>query len=139
MEDSKIKLANTLTYAGTLPFVVSLFTNLSGMNATDITSITNSYGAIILSFLCGIHWAASLFFSEKCPRNLFITSNIIALAAWFSLLLSYPFFTHALLILCFLYLLALDYSLMQAGILAKWFYELRRNATFIVVVCLLGS
>jgi len=94
------------------------------------------YSVIISSFLCGIHWAIYLFFSGKCPRNLFITSNIIALIAWLTLSLANLHTALLLQSLCFLYLLTIDYRLVAGGIIPDWFYLLRRNATTIVVISL---
>lgn len=142
MKQSDITLANALTYSGTLPLIGSAI--LPGFPVTELDAafIASTYGAIIISFLCGIHWAVYLFFADKCPRNLLITSNIVALLAWGSLLaanylLIDPMGTLLVQALCFLYLLVLDWQLHKAGILADWFIRLRRNATAIVVICLL--
>jgi hypothetical protein len=102
----------------------------------DSALIAITYSAIIISFLCGIHWAVYLFFAEKCPRNLLMTSNGVALLAWSSLLATHQSIAIALQAVCFLYLLTLDLQLRDGGILPQWFYGLRRNATMIVVVCL---
>lgn len=130
------QLAGILTYSGTLPLVgcvVLLFAPLAGV---DGKLVALAYAAVILSFLCGIHWAVFLFFSEKCPNNLLITSNIVALLAWASLLVAHHELTLAFQGLCFLALFALDFKLRNAGLLPEWFYHLRRNATIIVVFCL---
>jgi len=134
-QDSKT-LANILTYSGTLPLVGCVIAMLIPIITIDIGMIARTYSAVIISFLCGIHWAAYLFFSEKCPRNLLITSNVIALLAWLSLLIPHQPITTVLQGVCFLYLLMLDLKLRNAGIIPEWFYSLRRNATIIVVLCL---
>lgn len=136
MKQNQITLANILTYSGTLPLIAAaLLTQLPAATASAWI-IATAYSAIIISFLCGIHWAIYLFFSEKCPRNLLITSNFVALLAWFSLLVAHQPMALILQMLCFIYLLALDLKLRDAGILPQWFYSLRRNATIIVVFCL---
>ena len=129
-------LAITLTYSGTLPLIGSVFLIYFPLANIDALRIAATYSTMILSFLCGIHWAIYLFFSEKCPRNLLLTSNIIALLAWASLLLISPM-TLLLQALSFLYLLTLDLKILGAGLYPDWFYRLRRNATIIVVLCLL--
>ena len=96
-----------------------------------------TYGAIILSFLAGIHWAIYLFFADHCPRNLLLTSNSIALIGWASLGVDLFPVALGLQAICFLYLLILDLKLHRAGLLPTWFFHLRRNATAIVVVCLM--
>lgn len=141
MKQRDIIVANTLTYSGTLPLIGSVvllqFPTLLPMTGLDAALIASTYGAVIISFLCGIHWAAYLFFADRCPRHLLIRSNVVALLAWASLLTGNQLTTSLLQILCFLYLLALDSKLRDAGLLAEWFFRLRRNATLIVVLCLL--
>ena len=137
MKLSNIKLANLLTYSGTLPLVASVFLLFSPVAGFDGILIAKAYGAIIISFLCGIHWSTYLFFAEKCPRNLLVTSNAVALLAWSSLLFTNQVSALILQSLCFVYLFMLDRKLHEAGLLSEWFYALRRNATVIVVVCLL--
>lgn len=137
MTQSRILLAKILTYSGTIPFVIATIIQFFPVRELESLLIAQTYSAIIISFLCGIHWAIYLFFFDKCPRNLFITSNIVALLAWSSLLISPPVIGILLQSLCFLYLLVLDLGLRNAGALPEWFYLLRRNATIIVVLCLL--
>jgi len=136
MKKRQITLAKILTYSGTLPFITSAATQYFTLDGWDSALIAKTYSAIIIAFLCGIHWAAYLFFAEKCPRNLLITSNVTALLAWASLLLVHQPVALLLQSLCFLYMLTLDLKLRDAGILPEWFYSLRRNATAIVVVFL---
>lgn len=136
MKNSNIMRAKILTYSGTLPLVASAIGIYFSANGFDSALIARTYAAIIISFLCGIHWAVYLFLAEKCPRNLLITSNVIALLAWASLLATHQSIAIVLQTLCFLYLLTLDLKLRDAGIIPEWFYSLRRNATIIVVLCL---
>jgi hypothetical protein len=136
MKKNQITLAKILTYSGTLPIIASAVAYYFPVAGWDSTLIARTYAAIIISFLCGIHWAAYFFFAEKCPRNLLITSNVVALLAWASLLVPQASITILLQALCFLYLLTLDLKLRDACILPPWFYSLRRNATIIVVLCL---
>jgi hypothetical protein len=136
MTKNSIITAKILTYSGTLPLiasVISVFFPFEGLNPVFVAT---TYSAIIISFLCGIHWAAYIFFADKCPRYLLITSNVVALLAWLSLLLMPQATTTILQALCFLYLLTLDSKIRNAGMYPGWFYTLRRNATIIVVLCL---
>lgn len=82
MKQHDITLANALTYSGTLPLIGSVITLYFPVAGLDGALIASTYSAVIISFLCGIHWATYLFFAERCPRNLLITSNIVALLAW---------------------------------------------------------
>ena len=136
MKQNSVTLAKILTYSGTLPLIASVVLIFFPVTGFDAALIATSYSAIIISFLCGIHWAVYLLFAEKCPRNLLITSNLIALLAWISLFLQHSPIIIFLQALCFLYLLTLDLKLRDAGIIPEWFYALRRNATMIVVLCL---
>jgi hypothetical protein len=145
MKQLDINIANTLTYSGTLPLIGSvillyfpmMIAPALPMAGLDGAVISSTYSAVIISFLCGIHWAAYLFFSDRCPRYLLIISNIVALLAWVSLLLSHQLAAALLQAACFIFLLGLDVWLRDAGIYAEWFFRLRRNATLIVVICLL--
>lgn len=136
MQQRQITLAKTLTYSGTLPLLASVVTLYFAASAWDSTFIARTYAAIIISFLCGIHWAIYLLFAEKCPSYLLITSNGVTLLAWASLLITHQSAAIILQALCFLYLLTLDLKLRDADVLPPWFYALRCNATVIVVVCL---
>jgi hypothetical protein len=131
------RLAQGLTYAGALPLVLSaLALTLGYISPAGATLLCMSYSAIILSFLSGIHWAVYLFFAAQCPRNLLLTSNIVALLAWLSLLAMHSTWVLLLQILCFLYLLVLDAKLHTVGLIPRWFFSLRRNVTTLVVLTL---
>ena len=141
MKQRDITVANALTYSGTLPLIASVimlsFPTAIPIAGLDGAVIASTYSAVIISFLCGIHWAVALFFADRYPRYLLISSNVVALLAWASLLATNQLATTLLQLVCFLYLLVLDVKLRNAGILAEWFFRLRRNATMIVALCLL--
>ena len=129
-------LARTLSYSGALPFV--FFTALAALGYNDVNSIyfLKTYSVVIIAFLSGIHWAMYLLKPEKCPRNMLVTSNFAALLAWFSLLIPSSRTAFVLQEFTFLYLLILDYKLNLNGALEDWIYDVRRNATFTVCICL---
>ena len=132
------RLAQALTYAGTLPLMgCGLLAWTRSAPGVDAAGIGIAYAAIIASFISGIHWAASLFFSPRCGHLPLIVSNVIALAAWISVLLGDASWACLLLGLCFVSLLMLDRRLHAQAVLPTWFYRLRRNATMIVVSLLL--
>lgn len=137
MKPLQQNIAQILTYCGTIPLVASALGLMLGVVVLEqVTPIAMGYGAIIIAFLSGIHWAVYVFFAERCPTNLLITSNIAALLAWASLFIPLVLGGIMLQILCFHYLLRLDNKLQQIAILPLWFYRLRRNATVIVIVSL---
>lgn len=132
------QLAQILTYAGTLPLVTCVALSFAPITGFDNHLFASTYSAIIISFLCGMHWAIFLYFAEKCPQNLLATSNVVALLAWGSLLVIHREFTYIFQALCFVFLFMLDFKLNDAGVLPEWFYPLRRNATIIVVLSLVA-
>lgn len=134
MKQIQITLAKILTFSGTLPIIGSALLIYIPFADLKPAFVATAYSAIIISFLSGIHWAVYLFFAEKCPRNLLITSNATALLAWISLLITNSYAALLIQSLCFLYLLKLDWTLFKLEILPKWFYGLRQNATMIVLL-----
>ena len=133
MNEKNIFIARLLTYTGITPFLffgMAVVLQASGLNY-NLALV--AYGAVIMSFLCGIHWAVFLFFSQKCSRNLLLHSNAITLVGWLSLLSVMSYLTLVLQILCFLYLLIIDLEIYRNKVIPSWFFHLRLNATLIVV------
>ncbi len=137
------RLAQSLTYAGTLPLIACAAAVWmprlldADVVTVDVAAIAVAYGAIIASFVSGIHWAASVFFPQRCGYLPLIASNAVALLAWLCLLWDYAAGACMLLALCFVALFAVDRRLHAQAVLPTWFYRLRRNATTIVVSMLL--
>ena len=138
MAQSHQQLARLLTYSGALPFIACVLATIVDLNLIDASWVGVAYGAVILSFISGMHWGIYLFHAASCSRNLFITSNIATLFGWVSLLV-YPHGASFLIqVSCFAGLLWLDRGLAQRGVLPPWFFRLRLHATFIVVSSLIG-
>lgn len=129
-------IAKILVYSGVLPFFLLGIAGIHPVNGFNFNLSLAVYGAVIISFLSGIHWAIFLFFEEQYSRNLFIHSNVVTLLAWLSVLSSRIYLTLLLQIICFSYLLILDYDLYKNKILPAWFYRLRCNATGLVTIFL---
>ena len=122
-----------LTYLGILPFAMCtalLFSNYAQINPTKWMI---GYSAIIASFISGSHWG--IYSSKSIRINLLIHSNIIALLAWLSLLIP-THFAVITLIFCFLYLITLDYIMLQDKIIPNWYFKIRISATTIVILLL---
>lgn len=140
MNNKNILLAKILTYSGIIPLIASIilfFTPIPLLREINPVLFALTYSAVIISFLCGIHWVIYLFFSAKCSQNLLIISNIVTLISWFCVILS-PKVAYLLIqSACFIYLLIIDIKLYKEDILPKWFYYLRRNATLLVIIILL--
>lgn len=119
-----------LAGAGTLPFLAGaaglLLRNGEWIGAVQV------YGAVIASFVCGIHWGAALFAAEGLALRLFLVSNIAALLGWVAALLpTGPGFL--LLAVLFAALLTVDRHLWRAGLWPLWFWRLRGVITAVVV------
>ena len=128
-------LAQILTYAGTLPFlgaaiIPTVQADFLGLNYNQIIL---TYGAVIASFIAGIHWGIYLF--KDTALNLFVHSNIAALLAWFAVVASVPG-SAGILIICFLYLLFIDKQLANAGTIEAWYMRMRIVASVIVISAL---
>lgn len=136
MNEKKILVARVLTYSGIMPFLFFRMAVAQHAGGFDYSLALFAYGAVIISFLCGIHWAAFLFFSQNCSRNLLFHSIAISLLGWLSVLPVMSYLTFALQILCFLYLLILDLELYRNKVIPLWFFHLRLNATIIVALLL---
>ena len=134
---SKTQWAQFLTYFGSVPFVGAVLARFLDVELLGLNSdlVIYTYGAVIASFMAGIHWGVYLF--KDFRTNLFIQSNIVALVAW-SVPLAAINGGGLLLVVCFGYLLFIDRQLTSEGILETWYYHLRVKITGIVVFALLA-
>jgi hypothetical protein len=131
-------MARVLTFAGALPFIaaVAALPLVPAVATAPIWQAVLGYGAVIASFVSGIHWGMFVYRDKALPLNLFITSNVCALAAWAALLVPALWLALALLIAVFVALFAIDHILWRAGAHAAWFYQLRAAITAIVTAAL---
>lgn len=137
MPTSHNKLANALTFLGAIPFVTPAIASLLGFKDPHMHALVLSYGAIIAAFLSGMHWGLSLRHAAETRINLLITSNIVALVAWASLIISVTQWQYYLQMACFVLLLLIDYQLTKSRVHAAWFFNLRVLITGIVLASLL--
>ncbi|MGQ3891670.1 DUF3429 domain-containing protein [Legionella sp. CNM-4043-24] len=137
MNEKNVLAAQVLTYTGIIPFIFFGMALALHVGGFDYRLALFAYGAVIISFLCGIHWAVFLFFSQKCTRNLLFHSNAISLLGWLSVLPVMTYLTFAIQIACFIYLLILDRDLYRSKVIPLWFFRLRVNATTAVALVLL--
>lgn len=122
--------AMRLTYAGILPPWIALgLEQVGSFYWLDLAVLT--YGVVIASFICGMHWATFMHRTAPAGGYLLLTSNAGALLAWALVLASIwsmPFgFVGLVGVLALL--LGIDRQLLAAGAIAPWFWTLRRNAT----------
>ncbi|AZN73029.1 DUF3429 domain-containing protein [Georhizobium profundi] len=136
LHDSQTRLiAVGLTAAGGLPYAGGLLDVLIGDSAWLMT--VQIYGAVIASFVSGIHWGAALFASPRMAPSLLVASNVTALLAWIGALVA-PQLGFILLAAVFITLLLIDRLLYRDGILPPWFFRLRVAITAAVATaCIL--
>ena len=134
------RLYTLLTYAGALPFIACAVLPLLGFeelpNVGRFDRIAEVYGLAIASFVAGSHWGTYLYNREVSPTNLFLTSNLVVLAAFFAFLLTGTLLTIFTLMLSFAYLLFVDLSLKRADLTTDYYYGMRLKVTLIVLASL---
>jgi len=141
-------LARALGYAGALPFAggacaVALDVTVAGL---DPFRLLLGYGAVILSFLGGLHWgrvAAGVPQPDQ-PASLWLVWSVIpSLLGWAALLMP-PL--PAVMVLSAGFVLALMIDLGRLGAVLSgaprwphWMQRLRLHLTFVAVASLLSS
>lgn len=132
------RLATVLAIAGLIPFVLAAV--LLGLDIARIAALDAglAYGAVIASFLCGIHWGVFILKEGALKPNLLITSNAGALVAWAATVALPPMIAFLTLGFVFVVLLFIDRRLRSLGIIEDWYWALRRNVTAAVLVAMLA-
>ena len=137
LPDSVRRTANRLGYAGLIPFVVlapaSLLDTHHGITWSDALF---AYGAVILSFVCALHWgfAMALPGLDDARRvRTMLWSVVPSLMAWPALLLV-PMEAAVLLVTGFVLHYIQDRRLARHAELPAWYLPLRLQLT--VVACL---
>lgn len=130
MTQGQRRLAQYLTYCGILPPWLALGLHFGlGWQPASFAALT--YGAVIASFLCGMHWGLFMQLHKPISINLLLTSNAGALAAWAMLLVSLwsPALAFVGLAMVLAVLLFIDRKLLSQGVIEPWFWTIRRNAS----------
>lgn len=134
------RLYTLLTYAGALPFVACALLPWVGVEHVgrlgSVYRIAALYGLVIASFVAGSHWGIYLSRRGDAPVNLFVTSNVVAVAVWFVSLLGNFRSTLLALMLAFAYLVLVDFRLQRAGITTTDYWRTRLRVSAIVVASL---
>ena len=137
LPDSVRRTANRLGYAGLIPFVVlapaSLLDAHHGITWSDALF---AYGAVILSFVCALHWGFAMALSglDDARRvRTMLWSVVPSLMAWPALLLV-PMEAAVLLVTGFVLHYIQDRRLARHAELPDWYLPLRLQLT--VVACL---
>ena len=138
--DKKILTARVLGYGGALPFLGGAIAASQQMPILGLSPayLLLSYGAIILSFLGGLHWGRVITSPHADRRSDFvwlIWSVCPSLLGWAALLL--PVKVGAVVLsLCFLAALQIDQKLIREQIWPAWMRPLRLHLSLIAVASL---
>lgn len=128
-----------LAYCGAIPFIVFALLHLADIQQIKhlgtTTQLTISYGLLIVSFMCGIHWGIQL--QRSIKTNLFIISNVLTLSCWFIYLMGPVFIIIITYILCFSALLYIDHQLKSSSMISGEYFKMRTIVTSIVIISLL--
>lgn len=131
----KQRVAQLLTYAGVLPLLAATIASLIQLefSGLDYHRIILSYGAVIASFIAGIHWG--LYLLKDASMNLFVHSNVAVLLAWLAAVTGL-WISVFILIFCFVYLLGIDKRLYSEGLIEGWYLRMRTVVSCIVILLL---
>lgn len=129
-----------LTLLGTLPFLVTiwvLYTQTQWLLlGPSPTVFITTYSSVIISFIAGRLWGLSLKIDGMSPSFLFLTSNLITLIAWTTVLfLSIKLILIAHMIL-YILLLDIDRWLYRQQVIESYQLNERIMATILVVIML---
>lgn len=126
-------LTQALTYAGALPFFLLLPPTFTVFEPVDALHGFLTYGAVIASFMAGTLWG--IVQGRDTPAiGLLVASNVLALAAWGSLLIEPGRLALIVQLIAFAALLVADQRLAAANLEKPWYWRLRTRVT--VLVCI---
>ena len=132
--------ANILGYSGTIPFIsLAVILLLDASSTTPAASglaasALHLYGAIILSFLGGLHWGRIACNPDIKPSDkwFLIYSVIPSLIGWSSYLLADIWQDTALMLIAgFIISYVIDIRFIRLGAWQSWMKPLRTNLTLI--------
>jgi len=137
--------AAVLGYAGLLPFVAGALGTvlLDDLDQAEWAGrLLVLYGAVILSFLGGVHWGVALTANRSRPARLLVMGVVPSLVGWGSLALPYD---QSLVVqvagfgLFWLY----EHRVLGEGVLPRAYLDLRRRLTAVacssLALALVGS
>lgn len=133
--------ALVLGLAGVVPFAacaIGLWV-LEPQQATRALFAMIGYGAVILSFLGGVHWGRVMLVNSGWTDYLYAVTP--SLAAWIALLIQHDHADVGLLLLLISFLAAfmVDRRLVTVGQFPAWFGRLRLLLSSLVALCLVAA
>lgn len=136
MAFNRKRLIHLLTYSGGIPFIIYAISSIFDYPKNYEQIISNSidiYSLLIISFISGSHWGLSLNNDKKV--NVLILSNVIVLGIWFAYI--FQFYFKSVFLTAFTILLWIDYAYLCIEKMNRWYFELRRNISLIVLLSLI--
>ena len=139
-KDKTVLAARILGYGGALPFLGGAIATNQQMALLGCSPayLLLSYGAVILSFLGGLHWGRVITSprADRHPEFVWLIWSVCpSLLGWAALLM--PEKAGALaLSLCFLVALKIDQKFLRDQIWPAWMRPLRFNLSLVAVACL---
>jgi Protein of unknown function (DUF3429) len=133
-------LLRLLPAFGVLPFVAGALASALRVPVLPLIGLVQlavlSYGLMIVSFMAGVHWGQYLS-GVRTRVDLLVSSNVVALAAWFGFLFLPNLYFCLLLIVLFVVLNSIDGHLHQQGVIDPQYRQLRSYVTAVVCASLL--
>lgn len=129
------KVLVILTYAGAVPFVISLLMMWLGLSLWMVpaSKLFLSYSAVINAFMAGSMWGRLLREEANTQQAILaVVSNALALIGWAALALDSG--VHASVVLLFSYLLILVVDVLNRASLPDYYLPLRLKITAAVVL-----
>ena len=135
-------LALWLGVSGLVPFVVAAGLSFFGAPFNPATAVYAliAYGAVILSFLGGVHWGVALTRGQTNGPDgqaaWYLISVAPSLVAWLALLIA-PVPGLLILAVSFLVMTLIDVHAARVEQVPIWYRRLRVRLSAIVIVCVL--
>ena len=132
-------MARWLGYLGLIPFVVGGALALTGEPATRDVALRAviAYGAVIVSFLGGIHWGLALRAGADRATRLLLVSVIPSLTGWLAVLLT-PGTGLQVLIGTFVFVWFYERATLWQSDFPAWFVRLRTHLTAVALIVLVA-
>ena len=123
-----------LSVLGIIPFYFELiiyffYPDLSNNNLLITKGSSSFYGVLIISFLCGMHWAR--FISEEKVK-LYILPMLPIIFLWFSYFFNSYFNFNFLVIIGLLWCLFIDFFFIRSS--EFWYLKMRSIITFLAII-----
>ncbi|MBX2868540.1 MAG: DUF3429 domain-containing protein [Acidiferrobacterales bacterium] len=129
-----------LGLAGLIPFVgLAIFSiSVDGLIRSEVIFALIAYGAVILSFLGGVHWGVALGLPEHLNWPRLIVSVVPSLLGWTALLIA-DYQAMTLLILSLIAMLVVDIAAARRAVFPRWYLRLRWILTAVACVSLVAA